>query len=633
MSQVTRDPLLRTKIDSIFLGIPSSPDFGDLASSICFEIAKKLNILPPKLAETVISNIDFSEVSLVESAKAVGGYINFYADNSELSKLTLESVRLLSRSYGYVAVSSPMKVIVEHTSVNPVGPIHVGTARNSILGDSLSRILKARGHNVTTHFYVDDVGRQIAVLAYAYDILKRPIPKGKADHWIGLVYAMTSCIIEIEKLKKNLKELEGNDTQLEQANKTRLDLDSWVSAAADLQERDNALFEVLRNGIKMKSGDPEESIAKNIQLYERNDSEIKKLVRDVIELCIDGFKETYRRVCVSWDSWDWESDLVWSGAVADVLNRLGGSSYCIVKDGVLAFDAEVAAKAMQLKRHFGISEEHEIPPLVLARSDGTTLYSSRDIAYSLWKLRHADKVINVIGVEQTLAQLQIRIAISLLASVEKAESLVHYAYELVTLPGYKMSKRRGIYVTLDEILDEAIKLAYKEVDKRSPSLNSELKNKISEAVGIGAVKYALIDVVSTKQVVFTWDKVLNFETNSAPFIQYAYARACNILEKAEKCDESPDYALLKETVERGLVRKIAIFPETFISAADGLTPSLLTDFAYDLAAKFNSFYASLPVLKANPKGLKDARLTMVDAVRLTLRNILDLLGIEPLERM
>jgi len=627
LSEAFRESILSPPLE-----VPSSSEYGDLASSLCLEMGRKLNVAPKGLADNIVDNVDISKTFLVKSVKAVGGYINFYADNSRFSQLTLESAKSFAESYGYIKSISPFRVIVEHTSVNPAGPIHVGTARNSVLGDSFSRLLRARGHAVATHFYVDDVGRQIAVLAYGYDLLNRPKPRGKSDHWIGLVYAVTSCIIEIERLKRKLKELESNDALHEQANKTRLELDDWVSAAADLKERDEELFESLLDAID-KDEHPEESIAMITRLYERNDPEVRRLVRGVVELCLGGFRQTYGRVGILWDSWDWESDLVWSGAVSDVLDRLQNSPFSTTKEGALALDVNAAADELQLKKRFGVSEEHEIPPLVLARFDGTTLYPTRDIAYSLWKLDRADKVINVIGVEQTLAQLQIRVALNILASTEKADRLVHYAYELVKTPGYRMSKRRGRYVTFDEILDEAVKRAFQEVDKRSPELPSELKNKISEAVGLGAVKYALMDVAPSKQVVFTWDKVLNFEMNSAPFIQYAYARACNILEKAEKGAMNPDYAFLKESIELELVRKIAQFPETFVSAADGLTPNLLTEFAYGLSARFNSFYASLPVLKAEPSGLRDARLILVEGVKVTLKNTLRLLGIEALERM
>ena len=624
-------PSFRERVFAISLEVPTSPAFGELSSSVCFEIARKLNIVPKGLAEKIVENMDLSETLFIKEVRAVNGYINFYVDGPTLSRLTLDSARF-TESYGHVRAVLPHRIIVEHTSVNPAGPIHIGTARNSILGDSLSRLLRARGHQVATHFYVDDVGRQIAVLVYGYKLLDEAKPTGKADHWVGLVYAITSCIIEIERTKRKLKELEGDESLHEEANKTRLDLDDWISAAADLKEKNRELFESLINVI-MKDPDPGGNIATLMRLYEKRDLELRRTVREVVEFCLDGFKQTYDRIGVLWDSWDWESDLIWNGMVSDLLNKLQKSPHCITKDGALMLDVNTIADELQLKKDLGIPEEHEIPYLVLARFDGTTLYPTRDIAYSLWKLDQANKVINVIGVEQTLAQLQIRIALNLLVTKEKAESLIHYAYELVKMPGHRMSKRRGRYVTFDEVIDEATKRAFIEVKKRSPDLPLETKKRISEAVGIGAVKYALIDVAPSKQVTFTWENVLNFEKNSAPFIQYAYARACNIVDKVDLRTINPDYSLLKETIELELVGKVARFPETFIAAADCLLPSLLTEFTYSLAARFNSFYASLPVLKAEPIGLRDARLSLVEGVRITLKKTLDLLGIEALEKM
>ncbi|UCH36967.1 MAG: arginine--tRNA ligase [Candidatus Bathyarchaeota archaeon] len=615
------------------LQIPPSSQFGDLASSICFLLAGKLNVSPQKLAEVVVQNLDCSNADLVEKARAINGYINFLADDPHLSRLTLESAITLGRSYGSVKVTSPLKIIVEHTSVNPAGPIHVGTARNSILGASLARLLQVRGHEVTTHFYVDDVGRQIAVLAYGYRMLKNRTPTSKADRWIGLVYAITSCILEIERLKRELKTLDVNYATRESANKLRLTLDDWVSAAADLQDRDENLFVAILNGIQ-SDVNSEEHIANIMRFYEKKDIEITRLIREVVDLCLNGYRETYRRVGIDWDSWDWESDLVWRGAVSDVVTQLAASTYAMSSAGALTLNVNAAAEQLGLKQLFGLSHEHEIPSLVLTRSDGTTLYSTRDIAYSLWKLDRADQVINVIGIEQTLAQLQIRIALGVLRSHSTAERMVHYAYDLVKLPGYKMSKRQGRYITFDEILDESIKRALNKVNRRSPSLSSKLKTQIANAVGVGAVKHALLNVAPSKPVAFTWEKVLNFDINSAPFLQYAYARACNILEKAEK-DKGiqPDYSLLTKPVELALVRKIALFPENVVSAADNLTPSLIPEFVYTLASIFNSFYASAPVLVAKPIALRDARLALVNSVKISLKNSLDIMGIQTLERM
>jgi len=160
----------------------------------------------------------------------------------------------------------------------------------------------------------------------------------------------------------------------------------------------------------------------------------------------------------------------------------------------------------------------------------------------------------------------------------------------------------------------------------------ELKRRISEIVGIGAVKYALVETDPLKPVIFTWDKVLNFERNSAPYIQYSHARACSILRKTGTV-ESGDFKLLKEQIERDLILMISRFPEIFIDAAENLKPYLIADYANSLADKFNTFYASLPVLKAEPPELSAARIMLVDAVRITIRNALNLIGIEAPERM
>jgi arginyl-tRNA synthetase len=196
-----------------------------------------------------------------------------------------------------------------------------------------------------------------------------------------------------------------------------------------------------------------------------------------------------------------------------------------------------------------------------------------------------------------------------------------------------MSSRRGRYITFDETIDEAVKRAYEEVSKRSPSLPEEEKKRISNVVGIGAVKYALIEVDPSKPVVFTWDRVLDFEKNSAPYVQYSYARAGSIMRKAEQKPEKPDYALLTEPIERDLILMLARFPEVFVNSADNLRPNEIAEFANALADKFNTFYNALPVIKAKPPELSDARLALVEASRIVLRNALNLLGIDAPEKM
>jgi arginyl-tRNA synthetase len=611
---------------------PPNIEFGQLASSMCFELAKTVGVKPVELAENLIEAMDKARFSLLDHvSQAGGGYINFHADFAKFSRLTVESVRQLDADYGFVKAEKPLKIIVEHTSVNPLHPIHIGQARNPMLGDSIARMLKARGHTVFRHYYIDDVGRQSAVIAYGYKKLGKPKQEGKPDHFIGKIYTITSCIIEINRLKRELERAKAVSA-VEEIAKINRELDDWMSVAAELKEKFPELFERLLDKIG-EDADPESEVATLNQAYEAGEQWAKQLIREVSELCLQGFRETLSRADVSYDSWDWESDFVWSGKVSEVLQRLKATPYVYRTGAVLEFNAEKVAQDLNLKRKLGLREDYEVPPLTLVRADGTTLYTTRDMAYTLWKFEKAEKCVNVIGMEQSLAQLQLKIALYALGYGAQAENLVHFAYNLVSLPGYRMASRRGRYITFDEVMDEAVERAYGEVSKRSPQLSEAEKRDIANFVGIGAVRYALASVDPLKPVVFTWDKVLNFERNSAPYLQYTHARACSILRKASKEPEKPSYDLLKEKIEHEIVLDLASFPETFVEAVELLKPSMIADFTNALADKFNTFYNALPVIKAEPQGLSDARLALVDAVRIVLRNALNLIGVKAPERM
>jgi len=617
---------------SFVLEVPPSPEFGELSSSVCYELARFVGEKPLKIAERIVANADLCRFPLVSKVMAAGnGYVNFHVNMAEFAELALECVIGLDQEYGFVKTTSPSRIIVEHTSANPIHPIHIGTARNPVLGDALARILKARGHTIYRHYYVDDVGRQGAIIAYGYQRLGEPEPEGKPDHFIGAVYAITNCIVEIQKLKKAIERAKSDENE-EELGKIQRELDKWAVVAVELQSAHPEMFNQLLDRINADEN-PEARIADLNLEYERGGKEAKRLIRKVSELCLEGFKQSLGRLGVFYDSWDWESEFVWSSNVEKTLSQLEKTPYVFRSGEVLEFNAEVAAENLGLKSILGLREQYEIPPLTLVRADGTTLYTTRDIPYNLWKFRKADQVINVIGVEQTLAQLQLKIALAALGHLDKVRNLRHFAYNLVRLPGSAMSGRTGRYVTLDETMSEAVKRAYGEVVRRSPRLSEEQKERISSLVGIGAIKYALVQVDPSKPVVFTWERVLDFERNSAPYIQYSHARAGSILRRAARKPERPDYAGLKDPLERDLVLIVAKFPDIFVDAAENLRPSQIADYVNSLADKFNSFYGALPVIKAESTGLGDARLMLVDAVRIVLRNGLGLLGIEAPERM
>ncbi len=607
-------------------------EYGQLASSLCFELAKKLNQKPLDLANLLVTAINKSSFNLIEKVAPAGaGYINFHLNFPKFTQLTLESIKQLKDNYGFTKTAEPKKIIVEHTSVNPLHPIHIGQARNPMLGDALARILECRGHKVSRHYYIDDVGRQSSVVAYGYAKLGRPKPTEKSDLFVGKIYTVTSCIVEINRLKR-VRELAVAVNNVDDLAKANKEIDEWMAIAGELKEKYSVLFDALAAKIS-EDQNPEEAINRLNKAYEDGEPKAKQLIREVSDLCLDGFRQTMQRVSVTYDSWDWESDFVWSTQVSEVLARLKASPFVFNEKGVLQFDAEKVADKLDLKGKLSLSQNNEVPPLTLVRADGTTLYTTRDIAYTLWKFKHADKVINVIGMEQSLAQLQLKLALFAMGYGKDAENLVHFAYNLVTLPGYKMSSRRGHYITFDQVLDEAVQRAYEEVSKRSPTLSEEEKHKIAEFVGLGAVRYALVDVDSGKPVVFTWERVLNFETNSAPYVQYTHARACSILRKAAREPEKPGYGLLCEKLEKELVLTLASFPDAFVEATEYLKPNLIADYTNALADKFNTFYNAYPVIKANTQELVDARIALTQAIQTVMHNALTLIGVTAPEKM
>ena len=631
LAEAVKQTLPEVKVDVFPLGKPPNPAYGQLASSLSFELAKKLEQKPNDLAALLAKAVNKSRFSLIEKVEPAGGYVNFHVNFSKFSELTLESIRQLGQEYGFAKTETPLKIIVEHTSVNPLHPIHIGQARNPMLGDALARILKCRGHNVSRHYYIDDVGRQSSVVAYGYAKLGKPKPDEKSDLFVGKIYTITSCLVELKRLKRQL-ELAKSVSPSEESVKLTKEIDEWMSIAAELEEKYPKLFKALLAKIGADAN-PEEEISRLNRAYEDGEPNAKKLIREVSDLCLEGFRKTQERVEVFYDSWDWESDFVWSSQVSDVLEKLKASGFVYSEGGVLEFDAEKVIRVLDLKAKLSLREEQEVPPLTLVRADGTTLYTTRDVAYTLWKFSRAEKIINVIGMEQSLAQLQLKIALHALGFCKKADNFVHFAYNLVTLPGYKMSSRRGHYITFDEVLDEAIKRAFEEVSKRSPLLTQEEKQKIATFVGIGAVRYALVDVDASKPVVFTWDRVLNFETNSAPYVQYTHARACSILRKAARKPAKPACDLLKEQLEHELILVIASFPDMFIEAAEYLKPNMIADFSNALADRFNTFYNALPVIKAESQELSDARIALTDAIRIVLSNALSLIGVVAPEKM
>jgi arginyl-tRNA synthetase len=607
---------------------PPDPKMGELASAVSFQLAKQLRQKPADIAVNIAKQVKTS--GMVAFADAVNGYINFHASEANYYKFVLETV-VNDPGYGYLKVEKPQRVMVEHTSANPIHPITIGHARNAITGACLANMLRLHGHGMTVHFLVNDMGRQVALATWGWILLGKPEPDTRGEIFIGIIYASTNVNIELTRVQKELKAAEGK-ADVPMIAELQEEFEKFEVAAAELEKTSGKIFTSLKEKIA-SFNDPASEIAKLNTAYENNDPETREAVRRLVKICLDGFVETMGELGIRYDSFDYESDLVWEKKADDVLEALKNTNFVEHDQGALVLNCDEVATVYALKDRWGLAQHHEIPRLVLVRGDGTTLYTLRDMAYSIYKFgTGVDKVINVIGQEQALAQLQLRIALVAIGKQVMGDNQLHYGYEFVKLPEGKMSGRLGRYVALNDVMDRSVEIAFEEVTKRTPDLPDAQRRDIARMVGLGAVKYTLLSVDANKQVIFDWAKALNFETNSAPFIQYSHARCCNILKRAEAKPKA-DYSQLINPKERGIINLVANFPEVFNEAAEELQPGTIASYLNSLADNFNSFYSSLRVLNAETLGLIGARLALVDAVRVVLRNGCAVLGIEAPERM
>ncbi|MCQ1538301.1 arginine--tRNA ligase [Methanocalculus taiwanensis] len=527
-------------------------DHADIASTIAFACAKKERKAPAIIAKDLLEKLQHHPDMDGISVAAVGPYLNFTFGNDYIRK-SVEMARL--PAYGSLP-KQHKRIMIEHTSANPNGPLHVGHIRNTILGDTLARTFRKSGYPLEVQYYVNDMGRQIAIVVWGLQTLGIARNEGeKGDHFIARVYIQANR--EIEKDESINREIE------------RL-----------------------------------------MQEIERGGKDIEKVFREAVDTCVDGIKETLSDLNVVHDRYVRESTFVRIGdmhRVLDILSRMHEGE----DDGEL-FSVNLSASGIEKK-------------YILRRADGTSVYAARDLAYHVWKNANYDRIIDVLGADHKLIGAQLSATLELMG--ERAPEILHF--EFVSLPEGSMSTRAGKFISADELIEEVTIRAFDEVTKRRPELTEEERRAIARSVAVGAIRYDIVRVSPEKSTVFDWKQALDFERQSAPYIQYAHARACSILAKAGEYTGVYEY---DDPHEIALAKAIARFPAVLDAVVTDLRPHLLATYIRDLADLFNTFYRFVPVLKAEGKS-RDARLALVDATRNTLGEALQTLGIDALESM
>ncbi len=621
-----KDEVIRTLADigieanETILEVPTKEEFGDVAFP-CFELAKIEKRPPQEIAEDIARRIHISKHPMLIKVEVRGGYVNFFFYWEKIAQQTLERIFVEKEKFGTPIIEKE-RVMVEHTSTNPNKALHIGHARNACLGDSLYRLQNFAGNDVIAANYIDDSGPQVADIVVGLRFLKIPKKtKMKFDQFVG-----DEVYVKVNKM--------------------------YESNPALKEKRSFVLQEIERG---------------NNQISEFADKIVKKVLTEQLK--------TAWRMKIFYNLLNKETDII--------RLKLWDKAFEMLKEKNLAYlsTGEDRNNCWLLKLS-NLSEFANLtnPDITLVRSDGTTLYVAKDIAYAMWKhgllaedfnyqkfvtqpnkkvvwsttskngskkhptFKNVGKSINVVDVRQSYEQDAVAAALKLIS--KQTKQYVHYDYELVSLSAktanqlgievekdfVHMSGRAGLFVNTDKVLDTIHKKSFEETKKRNPKANKKFINQVAEAVAISALRYQLLRVSPEKMIVFDLDDSIKLEGDTSAYLQYAYTRTAGILRKAKR--KSFSFKIQRiEQHEKELVKKLAMFPDVIQTSLDDLKINYICSYAFDLASTFDKFYEFCPVLKADNIHTRNFRLSLVEATRNVLKICFSLIGIEVLEKM
>jgi arginyl-tRNA synthetase len=548
----------------------------DLAVPL-FRIAKERGENPQALAECLAGSLQLKGTRFA-SATALKGYLNLTFDRARFAQEVIADFQRDPDRYGGAGVGAGRSIVIDYSSPNIAKPFSVGHLRSTIIGQALHNILSFLGYQVIGDNHLGDWGTQFGKLLSAF------------ARW-------------------------GSEDELER-NPTAHLLSLYVRFHDEAKANDDLELEARDWFRRLETGD----------------ERARSLWQRFVKLSTAEFGRIYDLLGVRFDSTRGES--TYEDRLSGVISR--------ALDRGVARREKPAAAMVTGGDEVGPDETVVIiplddagieTPLILQKSDGTSLYATREIATAEYRIErwHPEKMLYVVGKEQELYFRQFSAALGRLGI---GVPCIHVTFGLVRLPEGRMSTRAGRVVFLEDVIAEAIRRA--EVVVQDRDLSPEEKTGISRIVGIGAIKYADLSQSRIKEVVFDWDRMLALDGDSAPYLQYAYTRTRSILRKAPDFVSStfilqPSTLILPE--ELTLLKSLARFPDSIVGAAESYEPHRIAGRIHRLARDFSAFYDKAPVLKAETPELRDARLFLVEMTGRVLATGLALLGIEVTDRM
>lgn len=492
------------------------------------------------------------------------------------------------KNFGFKAATdeSPL-VMVEYSSPNTNKPLHLGHVRNNLLGYSLAEILKACGNRVVKTNIVNDRGIHICKSMLAWQKWGNgatPESLGvKGDHLIGDYYVAFD-----KHYRAEVKKLVEKGMTQEEAEATS----PLMAEARDMLRR-----------------------------WEAGDPEVRSLWEKMNSWVYAGFDETYKRMGVDFDKIYYESQTYLEGK-DKVLEGLEKGIMYRKEDGSVWADLT----------NDGL--DHKL----LLRSDGTSVYMTQDIGTA--KMRFADypidKMIYVVGNEQNYHFQVLSLLLDKLG-FKWGKDLVHFSYGMVELPSGKMKSREGTVVDADDLMESMVSDARRVSDEmgKIQGMNDQEKDAVAEIVGLGALKYFLLKVDPRKNMMFNPEESIDFNGNTGPFIQYAYARMRSVLRRAAEAGHTiGDYATVTPNErEVALIQRLTDFPSVVSEAGRTYSPALIANYAYALVKEYNQFYHDCPILREEDPAVLSLRLELTDVTSRTVASAMGLLGIKVPERM
>lgn len=566
------------------VAVSAKPQFGDYQANGVMAAAKRAKTNPRQLAEKLIEAVDLSD--LAEKLEVAGpGFINITLKKDWLiSQLTN---RLNDEHLGVDKPANPQTVVVDYSSPAMGKEMHVGHLRSTIIGDALARILDFTGHNVIRQNHIGDWGTQFGMLTAYFDEPGAIVAKHEIDG-VEMTIVDGYKIQDMEEFYRKAKALFDKDEKF--ADKSR----QYVVKLQSGDERIKSLWEMVRD----QSLEHCEAIYNQLGiLLKRSDVRGESAYNDDLPMVADDLDK------------------------AGLLKESQGAQ-CVFPEGFK-------------------NKEGEPLPVIVRKSDGGYLYATTDLAAMRYRAGelHADRILYVTDSRQGFHFKQVFAVAREAKFVSEDVSLEHVPFGMMLGKNRQPFKtREGGTVKLMDLLNEAEQRAFELVSEKNPDLPEEQRRQIARIVGIGAVKYADLSQNRNSDYIFSWPKMLSLEGNTAPYMQYAYARICSIFRKkgtvpffSEQKGDCPLF--LHEPAERALGVKIAQFPETVQTVATECLPNVLCAYLFDLAGAFMSFYEACPVLKAETEQLRTSRLTLCTLTARTIKSALQLLGIETIEQM